>query len=579
MKPKSSPTLQSRLAEELPINSRFTVHHLSSPPTSCPAVYSAPQGQKPEKTFCESHFLSVSIDRDGSQLQVFALEALIYTTKYLTTLFVSKADSTGYLHLLKLPRGTPSPIKTISSTFLDFLIERRQRPDRRLVISLFARAQDQYLFPGSIENCGKHVLDDRGLVRWWCQVLDPIFLRYPIEHEISAEDVEISKFDHVTSTAQGYLRVPGCDAHETRSFFPKRQQSDSSKNGKWKSSDPLRDIGRSSTLPERCLIPRFPDDPKARFVDELDEELPQCSSQSQQRPSKRKRSGRWKSVRSLDQFWEMMAFRQECSSGRLVGFLWGVFTPIIFIHTETLDEALSRSKHSAAVPDLEEPKDNTDSNRSPSRSTHDINTLSPPSSLLLMSEQNSGRSVSKKPTLTTKSLSIHDLTGPIVDREPRTLLPQPEMTKHYSWPASSRGDIVLRERDYHRVNKLLLHLDYATIEIAVRSTMRWINDVAIVGGVQKWGHTIEGKKEATLTLNNFPQSNATVLDISLMRKKKRASDDGPTREAKYDNTDPEVNILPSGFIKKKAKVTPDNTMNTMLSEFSSRNSLSTPYSS
>ena len=579
MKSKSFPTLQSRLADELPINSRFTIHHLSSPPTPCPAIYSAPQGQKPEKTFCESHFLSVSIDRDESQLQVFALEVLVFTTKYLTTLFVSKADSTGYLHLLNLPRGTPSPIRTISSTFLGFLIERRQRPDRRLVVSLFARAQDQYLFPGSIENRGKHVLDDRGLVRWWCQVLDPIFLRYPVVHENSAEYAEISEFDDVTSTAQGYLRVPGCDTHETRSFFPKRQQSDSSKNGKWKSSDPLRDIGRSPTLPERCLIPRFPDDPKARFVDELDEELPQRSPQSQ-RSSKRKQSGRWKSVRSLDQFWEMMAFRQECSSGRLVGFLWGVFTPIDFINIKTLDgphATLSRTKDSAAVPDLREPGDNTDSNRSSSQSSPDINILPPPSTLLSTSEQDSARSVSKKSTSTTKPLSIHDLTGPIINREPRTLLPQPEKTKHYSWPASSRGNIVLRERDYHRINKLLLHLDYATMETAVRSTMRWINDVAVVGGVQNWGYTIEGRKEAALTLNNSSQSNATVLDMGLIRKKKRVSDnDGPAREAKRNHAEREVNILPSGFVRKKAKVTLDNTM---LSEFSNKNSFSMSYSS
>jgi len=73
-------------------------------------------------------------------------------------------------------------------------------------------------------------------------------------------------------------------------------------------------------VPPRCLIPHFPDDPKSRFLDELDDEMSR---------SQAKASGEWKTVKSLDVFWEMMAFRQECSAGRMVGFIWVVFTPEI----------------------------------------------------------------------------------------------------------------------------------------------------------------------------------------------------------------------------------------------------------
>ncbi|GJC93019.1 H3 K56 histone acetylation protein KAT11 [Colletotrichum higginsianum] len=87
-------------------------------------------------------------------------------------------------------------------------------------------------------------------------------------------------------------------------------------------------------VPARCLIPRFPDDPKSRFRDELDEE----TGKSKQL----KTTGQWKSVKSLDTFWEMMAYRQECSSGRLTGFIWVVF--------DTQEEQARPDSASTALP-------------------------------------------------------------------------------------------------------------------------------------------------------------------------------------------------------------------------------------
>jgi len=52
----------------------------------------------------------------------------------------------------------------------------------------------------------------------------------------------------------------------------------------------------------RDVIPVFPDDPKARFLDDL------------------KTDGQLATT-TLSQFWELMEHRQECSSGRLVGFI------------------------------------------------------------------------------------------------------------------------------------------------------------------------------------------------------------------------------------------------------------------
>lgn len=169
-------SLTDGLAEVLPKGYNFKLYHVSTPPTKTSAIYSPPPGTRPDRTYCESHFLTVSIDapaktldaidKGSSELLVYAIEVLIYSTAFSTTFFVSKADSTGYLHLLNLPQGTSSPIKTTISTFLEHLVQKRRRPGIPSIVSLFARAQDQYLFPGSVDNKGKHVLDDRGLVRW-----------------------------------------------------------------------------------------------------------------------------------------------------------------------------------------------------------------------------------------------------------------------------------------------------------------------------------------------------------------------------------------------------------------------------
>ena len=560
---KSVSSLGDQLAEALPLNSSFKIYHLSTPPSPCSAIYSAPPGQLPEKTFCENHFLSATIDSNQNEIHVFALEVLIYTTEHLTTLFISKADSTGYLHLLNLPKGTPSPLKTISLNFIGRLIEKRRRSDRRLVLSLFARAQDQYLFPGSIENKSKHVLDDRGLVKWWCQILDPILRQYPSTRKKSTPRLDSIHGARVTFTSQGFLRVPGCDPHETRAFFPRIAHDSATQDGKWKVSDPLRDLRRSAALPERCLIPRFPDDPKARYVEELDVELPEPSSLTQQTPSKIQRPGRWRSVRSLDQFWEMMAFRQECSSGRLVGFIWGVITPMLLFQENgrvaSSNERLSslfKMSNGKALPTPNQTQTQDDSNYRndlSSQSSAPFLSSSPPGLRPKEGNASIDKAFSK---VIFKQNKIN--SGPVISREPRSTKPQPEKTKCYFWPTSGRGEIILREKDYQRINTLMLRLDYADEEIAARSTKRWINDVAVVGGVEKWGHSVSGKRQIHIVNQQVVGSNPTMLDLGLVRRKKRRNEDDSSAQEQVTNSKAqEPNILSVGLIRKKAKMTDD----------------------
>ena len=128
---KSILSLPEKLKEALPEGFKCRIRHLRTQPKRCDPLFSSPPRQEPEKTWLSTHFLLVSTDEnstnvtgnssqsshgidDRRDVAVLALEILIYRTKALTTIFVSKADSTGYL-----PLRRPSPVKTISATFLD----------------------------------------------------------------------------------------------------------------------------------------------------------------------------------------------------------------------------------------------------------------------------------------------------------------------------------------------------------------------------------------------------------------------------------------------------------------------------
>ena len=480
-----SSSLYTRLANALSEGSSFRFHHASTPPTKSDPLFAPLPGEKQQRTYCESHLLTVSIDRPGSaddrEVFIFAIEILIYTTKNLTTLFVSKADSTGYLNLLHPIRSSaPSPIRVVTSTFVSWLAESRRRPGVRLVVSLFARAQDQYLFPGSVENSGKHVLDDRQLVKWWCKTLDPV-LRGTSQHT-----------DHDREAAQAYVIVPGFDKHETSSFFPPSWRSDPIHAPKWQHGHPLRDIAPSPNAPPRCLVPHFPDDPKARYLDELDDEIPdQSSSQTLFSPSKKGR-GVWKSIKTLEQFWDSMSFRQECSSGRLVGFVWLVFPPP--------DPVVAAVDFPFDLHGLTSPL-----------STGLLDPMVATSPWMTVSRQ------AKRVTNLKKRVRRRPLTGPIISRQPKiksgssdmSTSSQPDESPYYTWPKQGRGQVVLDHTSYLRVHDLLLRLDFSSADAATKSTCKWINEVKDDRGIPVgWGAVVAG-----LSVGTIPGVNLAATEV------------------------------------------------------------------
>ncbi|KAG6029073.1 hypothetical protein E4U19_001180 [Claviceps sp. Clav32 group G5] len=560
------PSLADRLCSVLPKDHSFGIYHLSTPPQKTEALVSPPPNERPDRTYCEKHFFVLSICLPSKEQQqqpvpedvnttpaaetqqasaspkreilVLGLEIFLYTTAHSTTLFVSKADSTGYLPLLGLPRhGSASPVRDVCAAFIEHLVEHRRRAGIQFVISLFARSQGQYLFPGSVDHGGKHILDDRGLIKWWCRVLDPL-IKSPPSPPLSGKDAAPTE----KQNRQGYLLVPGLDAYETRVFIPRRGPS-SSPSTSWTVAHPLERISRYyrefDWVPPRCLIPRFPDDPKCRFRDELDEETGSGAL--------RRTTGNWKNIKTLDMFWEMMAYRQECSSGRMTGFIWVVLEDEAL---ETAAAAVTPSNNGLPSP----------SNTSPLPSSADL----VPQTRRLKSIAKAIAKARANPKLKMKRFK--KLKGGVIRRQPTAKTQQrnrdidiPTKTRHYYWPPAGRGSRIINERAYKRITELMLHSDFSTLDKAVSSTERWIKEGGLGNG--DWGCLVTGQREERRERDGASCSDAAevvkVNDVGGLVKRKRARVSPDRESVKESKEEGHVNVLGAGLVRKKVKTNPD----------------------
>lgn len=292
-----------------------------------------------------------------------AIEAFLYTipSSNSSILYISKVDSTGQGHHLR-----PNPTRTLVVAFLQHFITPATRPTENIWVHVFARAQNQYLFPNSAEYAGKRVLRDVSLCKWWKEAL---------ERAIRATEERFVRL---------YYLLPGYSAFEAKAMLYKFVTTTASDTYPWVYSHPYNQAiapwpcgaaaAGDSQFSIAQLIPSLPDDPKARFLDEIastPSEAPDSrpALPTSPRPAKRIRTGpaatSWEeptldssqrqvspaesiaptanrtrqskavsvtpgALRALasvpmDEFWERMAFRQECSQGAVTGFFTAVF--------------------------------------------------------------------------------------------------------------------------------------------------------------------------------------------------------------------------------------------------------------
>lgn len=160
---------------------------------------------------------------------------------------------------------------------------------------LFTRSEGQYLFPESMKNKGKHILDGSKLLKWWLKNVETVV------NNINC------------STVKKYLNVLNLDSAEIQRYFP---SSNWNVGNVYEYSDDVKD-------PAIYHIPLLPDDPKGRFLEHLVVE------------------GRAKKV-GLKRYWQELAIRQEFRFGAIVGLI-GILADIITNENTKNSDYLSNS--------------------------------------------------------------------------------------------------------------------------------------------------------------------------------------------------------------------------------------------
>ncbi|OCK75591.1 hypothetical protein K432DRAFT_429313 [Lepidopterella palustris CBS 459.81] len=201
-------------------------------------------------------------------------------------------------------------------------------------------------------------------------------------------------------------------------------------------------------------------------------------------------NGQWRSVRSLEQFWETMAFRQECCSGRCVGFIWVVVTPgeVGIVEEdggkgegEEQEQARRVFKSTSPRPQIR-PRPSTSARRPLSTSYGPI----PPRLPRIKSASPTLSSAPGTSTSYPNSILKPNLSSSFSSQTATS-------TPYYHWPLSSRGTLLFSRKQYTRALDVLLAQNFATLKAAARSSRRWVEEVGVLADVEGWGWSVRGR--------------------------------------------------------------------------------------
>ncbi|KAI0693988.1 histone acetylation protein-domain-containing protein [Cytidiella melzeri] len=333
--------------QKLPGTREFHIHVLVSAPRKHTGLF--PYAHPRPRVYLQDILILLSEQEKPGAPRVFvtALEVNVYNAPSTSCgiVYISKVDSTG--------QGiAPSPTYTLVKAFLTYYADPATRPFHAdtVWLQLFARAQNQYLFPNSAEYSGKRPLTDVKLCAWWKR----IFSQVGEEVARRTEGAKLGLYyvlpglteleaTHTLQFASSVIPVPGPAIADPIPWRYGHQYS--------QTELPLPCPPSKATPNLGHFIPSFDDDPKSRFIDEIaftteevgvrsperkrsrtfgekDEDAGKPASVASKEVTKEyKVQGELGSV-SADDFWERMSFRQECIAGAVTGFFTlGIHVP------------------------------------------------------------------------------------------------------------------------------------------------------------------------------------------------------------------------------------------------------------
>jgi hypothetical protein len=246
--------------QQLAQDSTFVIHDITSNLFRC----SAPLIKEHEgETYCRHRLILISTEAEGFLCGLESYEYVLSKkendSKDRHIVYISKVDTTTTMKKYQglMARVIQSYIASLPAYSSVFV---------------FARAQPQYLFAKSAENKSKSILNDRDLVSWWLSVLNKV----PVK-------------------CKGWWSVPGID--DTASALI---EVGARKRG-WKASEKIQ-WSYGTSYPQDAdpslVIPRFDDDAKSRLLKNIDSE----------------------DKTTVADFWNLLAFGEECGSGKVTGF-------------------------------------------------------------------------------------------------------------------------------------------------------------------------------------------------------------------------------------------------------------------
>ncbi|KAG8857999.1 hypothetical protein FRB96_005490 [Tulasnella sp. 330] len=372
--PTQAPPLRSHLGESLkslPGSSQLSLYTLITPARKHIGLFpytSLSQSSPLRSKILQQEFLILvaqSPVEDATQsVFVSGIEAVLYSIPCNSSsiLYISKVDSTG-----QTVAGCGSPTRPLVKALIDYFVSPVTRPTRNMRVQLFARAQNQYLFPDSSLHMEKRVLTDVKLCRWWKDVLTNVLQSQLRGLKGSREGDQAqckcyylfpglsqAEADRMLDYASAGVTAPPID--NTPAWTYSHPYSSPHSTMFSALTFPLSSDSNDITPDIFDLMPTFSDDPKARFLVELaatsnrqeaasSDGLPSkkrmkseqpslpsppapksdtarngdetISSNSTSTPSTFKRA---KISVTTEEFWERMGFRQECTLNAVTGF-------------------------------------------------------------------------------------------------------------------------------------------------------------------------------------------------------------------------------------------------------------------